>query len=382
MHFENTFNPGKITSFLALLALYLALQSLLSEYLLENVLNGHAEGIVISFIDLLSVNAEATIPTWYATVLLFISSMLLAFIAVIKGKNKGPYTGYWVGLAAIFLYLSIDEGAVIHEIFSDPLQEAFNPTGYLTFAWLMVFVPLVILFALLYLRFLFRLPPRTRKLFILAGALFVGGAVFVEAISANRYYLDAGASFPYLAIATVEEFMEMLGVVVFIYALLSYMAALDYTVVFHFTSTLSTTYPLENRISWQRPLWAAILIIITLNVLMISWAFRQQSASANIATPFYQEMSDRYAGQGVIILQVNEVLDINNAAAPPIASSLLTLFDDVLAVAMPTEQTSIVFASHDLPFDETTLAELLPPDSEDQYIILDITAVRAIAGSH
>jgi hypothetical protein len=84
----------------------------------------------------------------------------------------------------------------------------------------------------------------------------------------------------------------------------------------------------------------------------------------------------------VIILQVNEVLDVNNAAAPPIASSLLTLFDDVLAVAMPTEQTSIVFASHDLPFDETTLAELLPPDSEDQYIILDITAVRAIAGSH
>jgi hypothetical protein len=276
----------------------------------------------------------------------------------------------------------MDEGAVIHEIFSDPLREALNTTGYLTFAWLIVFVPLVILFALFYIRFLFRLPPRTRNLFILAGAIFVGGAVFVEAVSANRYYLDGGVSFPYLALATVEEFCEMLGVVLFIYALLSYMAAMEYTAVFHFTSILSTTYPLENRISWQRPLGAAILIILTLNVLMISWAFRQQSASANIATPFYQEMSDRYAGQGVIILQVNEVLDVNNAAAQPIASSLLTLFDDVLAVAMPTEQTSIVFASHDLPFDQTTLAELLPPDSEDQYIILDITAVRAIAGSH
>jgi hypothetical protein len=315
-------------------------------------------------------------------VLLFISSILAAFIAIIKGKNKEPYTAYWAGLAAIFLYLSMDEGAVIHEIFTDPLQESFNTTGYFAFAWLIVFVPLVILFVIFYLRFLFHLPPRTRNLFILAGALFVGGAVFVEAISANRYYLDGGASFPYLAIATVEEFCEMLGVVLFIYALLSYIAALDYRAIFHFTPTLPTTPPLENKHSWKQPSGIAIFLILTLNVLLVSWAFRQQAASTTSSTPFYQEMSDRYAGQGVIILQVNEVLDINNAAAQPIASSLLTLFDDVLAVAMPGEQISIIFASHDLPFDQTTLTELLPADSEDQFIILDITAVRAIAGSH
>ena len=382
MRFENTLSPRRVALFLGILALYLALQSLISEYLLENVLGSNVDSVVIPFIDLLSVNAEETIPTWYSTLLLFISSLLIAFIAVVKQRNKEPYTGYWVGLALIFLYLSMDEGAVIHEILSDPLQEALNTTGYLTFAWLIVFVPLVILFALSYLRFLFRLPPHTRNLFILAGILFVGGAIFVEAISANRYYLDDGVSFPYLALATIEELCEMLGVALFIYALLSYMAALEYTAVFHFTPTLPPTHPLEKRTSWKRPLGVAILIIITLNLLMISWAFRQQSTTTNVATPFYQEMSDRYAGQGVIILQVNEVLDINNAAAQPIASSLLTLFDDVLAVAMPIEQTSIVFASHDLPFDKTALTELLPSDSEDQYTILDITAVRAIAGNH
>jgi hypothetical protein len=61
--------------------------------------------------------------------------------------------------------------------------------------------------------------------------------VVVEAISANRYYLDNGVSFPYLAIATVEEFCEMLGVVLFIYALLSYMAALEYRAVLRFMPT-------------------------------------------------------------------------------------------------------------------------------------------------
>lgn len=382
MYIESNINPRRIALWLGLLALYLALQSLLSEYLLENVVRGNASGIVVSLIDLLSVNAEATIPTWYATILLFISSVLLALIALAKRRNKEPYAAYWMGLVIIFLYLSMDEGAVIHEIFSTPLQEALNTTGYLTFAWLIVFVPLVILFALIYLRFLFHLPSPTRNLFILAGTLFVGGAVAVEAISANRWYLDGGVSFPYLAIATVEEFGEMLGVVVFIYALLSYMVASEYTAVFHFNASPAAASSGEKRAVWKRPLGAVSLVIIILNMLMIGWAFRQQSASIDAAVPFYQEISDRYGGQDVIILQVNEVLDINNPAAQPIAASLLTLFDDVLVVAMPLEQASIAFVGQDLPFDQTTVAEVLPADSDEQFIILDITDLQSIAANH
>jgi hypothetical protein len=114
---------------------------------------------------------------------------------------------------------------------------------------------------------------------------------------------------------------------------------------------------------------------------MFAWAFRQQSGTADAATPFYQEISDRFSGEGVIILQVNEVFDINNPAAQPIASSLLTLFDDVLVVAMPLEQTSIAFVSDDLPFDQTDLIATLPADSDDQFIVLDMTAVQAIAAN-
>jgi hypothetical protein len=381
MYFENTVNPRKIALFLGIVSLYLALQSLVSEYLLENIISSDANSIIISFIDLLSVNAEATIPTWYSTLLLFLGSVMLGLIAIVKRRNGEPYAGYWLGLVFIFIYLSMDEGAVIHEIISTPLQQALNTTGYLAFPWLLVFVPLVLLFVLIYLRFLFRLPPRTRNLFILAGGLFVGGAVVVEAISANRWSLDNGVSFPYLAIATVEELCEMLGVVVFIYALLSYMVASEYTAVFRFKPSLSTTNPLANRTWEKRPLGVAILFIASLNILMIAWAFRQQSGTADAATPFYQEISDRFSGEGVIILQVNEVFDINNPAAQPIASSLLTLFDDVLVVVMPLEQASIAFVSNDLPFDQTTLIATLPADSEDQFIVLDMTAVQAIAAN-
>jgi len=69
----------------------------------------------------------------------------------------------------------MDEGAVIHEIFSDALQVRFDTSGYLTFAWIIAFVPVVIVIALLYLRFLWHLPPSVRNLMIVAGLLYVGG---------------------------------------------------------------------------------------------------------------------------------------------------------------------------------------------------------------
>ena len=121
--------------------------------------------------------------------------LLLGGITAVKYQQRDSQTRYWAGLTLIFFYLSLDEGAVIHELFSDPLQTAYNTSGYLTFAWLLVFVPLLFLFVLLYLRFLFHLPARIRNLFILAGLFYVGGAVVVEAISANRYDLDGGVTF-------------------------------------------------------------------------------------------------------------------------------------------------------------------------------------------
>jgi hypothetical protein len=45
-------------------------------------------------------------------------------------------------------------------------------------------------------------------------------------VGANKWYEEGGTSLTFSAIGTVEEFCEMLGLVVFIYALLSYTASL------------------------------------------------------------------------------------------------------------------------------------------------------------
>ena len=374
IQFTNTINPRKSAWVLGGIAVYLALQSLITEYWVESVLSSEIDSMMISLLDLFSVNLEMSIPTWYATILLFVCAGLLGWITAVKHHQNDPYTRHWLGLSVIFLYLSIDEGAAIHEMFSEPLETALNTSGYLTFPWLIVFVPLVIVFGLLYLRFLFHLSPQIRNLVIFAALLYVGGAVVVEAVSANRWYLDGGVSFPYLAIATVEELLEMLGVVLFLYALLLVVREVGVTAVFQVTQPTQPAFR-------GRLVGIVIAIIVLINVGLGSWVYRQPSVLADVGgeiRPFYQEVADRYAGQGVIILQINEPIMQENPAAQQYAASLLTLFDDLLIVSLPQQQSSIVFASQSLPFDQNELTAIMQSQGDLHAIILDTSTVIAV----
>ena len=70
------------------------------------------------------------------------------------------------------------------------------------------------------MRFLWHLPRRWKGWFAAAGAIYVGGAVGVELLGglyASQYDV---ATFAYALITTVEEGLEMLGVVLFLYAIL------------------------------------------------------------------------------------------------------------------------------------------------------------------
>ena len=206
---------------LSVLALYLAVQSISGRFVEETT--GPEPPLAVSQVVLIfNINRESSIPTWYATMLLIAASLLLGLIARVKRRDGERYAGHWTGLALIFLYLSIDEAAAIHEKFTIPLQETFNTAGPLYFAWILVGIPFAGIVGLLYLRFLIHLPSKTRNLFLLAALFYIGAALGIEAIGADRWFQDDGTSLIYSAIGTVEEFFEMVGVIVFLYALLTY----------------------------------------------------------------------------------------------------------------------------------------------------------------
>ncbi len=214
---------GNITRILILIAFFLAVQSITGRYV-EDYAGDNASHFLSETVRLFNINRETSVPTWYASSLLLVAGGVLGIVAHTKYTNREPYRRHWLGLALIFVYLSLDEGAVIHEIFTDPVQMLFDSSGPLYFAWVIVVIPLLVLFGLVYFRFWLNLPPRTRALFCLAGVIYVGGALGIEMIGSNKWYVDGGTSLVYSAIGTLEEFCEMLGVITLIYAVAKYLA--------------------------------------------------------------------------------------------------------------------------------------------------------------
>ncbi len=74
---------------------------------------------------------------------------------------------------------------------------------------------------LAYLPFVFELPKETRNHFLLAGVIFVTGAFGIEMLDAREADLYGYETVRYCVLYSLEE---MLGIVLFIYALLRYLA--------------------------------------------------------------------------------------------------------------------------------------------------------------
>jgi hypothetical protein len=174
---------------------------------------------VLQLTEFFNVSHEANLPSWFSTMLLMSVALLSALIARLGQKSRR----YWAAFSILFLYLSLDEAAVIHEMLTTPLREALQLGGFLYFSWLLVGIPFAIVVGLLLLPFLRSLPAPTLRLMLLAALLYLGGAALIEAISAAVWDANNGTSLLYSAISTLEEFLEMQGVILLIYSLMRYL---------------------------------------------------------------------------------------------------------------------------------------------------------------
>lgn len=183
---------------------------------------GHSN--LLGLIGTFDLNNENNVPTFFSTFLLVSSAVLLAVIAGGSTRADGN-TSYWRWLSIIFLYLAVDEDASLHELLIEPVREILNTGGLLFFAWVIPYALVVLTIGFLYLGFVLRLPARTRRLVIAAGCIYLTGAIGFELV--GGWYLDRHAEtedFTYAMIYACEEFLEMSGVILFIYALLDFLS--------------------------------------------------------------------------------------------------------------------------------------------------------------
>lgn len=168
------------------------------------------------------VDLEANIPTWYSSLAIAACAVLLALIGLVKWRQRDRFRLNWLALAALFLLLSADEAAMLHEYPIDPLRKALGAGGLLYYPWVLPGMALVVVVGLCSWRFLTHLPARTRWCMAAAAAVFVSGAIVTEMLSGWQADRHGEETFAYAMIVTVEESCEMLGIVIFLHALVAY----------------------------------------------------------------------------------------------------------------------------------------------------------------
>ena len=176
---------------------------------------------VYGLVPLFDFDTERNIPTLYSSIALIISSALLFLIALSSKKIQSSYIS-WLGLSLIFLFLSIDEIYSIHESLIVPAREFFEASGFLYYAWVIPYGIALVVFIVMYSKFLFDLPRNIMLLFLASGAIFVSGAIGFEMLGGRQADLFGDNNILYSFYYTCEELFEMLGVAIFIYTLLTY----------------------------------------------------------------------------------------------------------------------------------------------------------------
>lgn len=164
---------------------------------------------------------ESNFATFFNFSLIIIDVAFLATVAAAAWVTRSAWRWHWAVLCVLFLVLAYDEASTLHEHLNTVAKQFVRAEGVLLFPWVIFGAAFVALLGVGYLRFTVALDPAVRKLVILSGVLFVGGAIGVELLGAS--YADRRGlqgSLGYEAIATVEEVLEMSGLIVFGYALL------------------------------------------------------------------------------------------------------------------------------------------------------------------
>lgn len=181
----------------------------------------------VTGLAMLTLDGENNVPALFSTALLGLAALLLMLVAVLARRERSAEASKWVILSAGFALMTLDEALALHEHLIEPMRGLLGgeQLGIFFFAWVIPAIVLVGALAVFFLPFVFRLPRATAIAFMAAGAIYLGGALGVELIEGWWREGHGHRNLMYHGLVSVEEGMEMVGVIVFIRALLAFLGA-------------------------------------------------------------------------------------------------------------------------------------------------------------
>ena len=209
-------SPRQICSFLTMIPLSFFVLHCASEALIHFA--GVSEKFYQDFFDAINLDEEFNLTAIYSGLLLYASSFLLKEIAV---SSQGGKRRDWMLLSKVFLFLAFDEVFQVHELFVIPgLRQYLHPS--LASIWVIPYGILFALFSFKFIPFFLGLRKQVSVLSLISGGVYVSGAIAFEAL--NSWLVRTGqisrSGFYYELISGFEELFEMVGIIIFLYALM------------------------------------------------------------------------------------------------------------------------------------------------------------------
>lgn len=206
---------------------------------------------LMGFVPLFYVDQEGNVPTFFSASLLLWASLLLALISRLKKQSSDSRWLQWTMLALALLYMAIDEASGIHELLQIPAKWLIgreNAKGILTYAWVLFGITFIVIFALSYLKFYLSLPSQTQRQFFAAAAVFLSGGLGMELMESYYVGTYGRETFGQAILVTIEEGLEMTGVIILINALLTYIHSYHGEVRLRFAEPKESPSPIASRV--------------------------------------------------------------------------------------------------------------------------------------
>jgi hypothetical protein len=208
------------------LAVGLVLASVLGLLTIAHILLVITDNQEAELLSLFRMDFETSLLTWYSqVVLLFIPAALASYIGFGKSKVGLKYAGHWYFLSGLLVYLSIDDGAMIHEKFSHilglvGLQGVLDSISSELFAWSwwVIYAAAFVVIAGFFVRWFLDLPNRTKLLLGGAVALMGLGQIGLEVVTG---FLNANGNYD-IVLRGLEKLVGRAGLVVLLVTLLDY----------------------------------------------------------------------------------------------------------------------------------------------------------------
>ena len=160
---------------------------------------------------LFDLDEEQNLPSLFSAAALFLLTGACMLCAKVALKDEGIF---WKAMTVVFLFLALDEVVAIHEKKDALGQRVFLPSGIFRRAWVVPYGIATFIFAVLTLPSLVRLPASTRNGLVIAGGLYVTGAIGFELLGGviRDYAPGPWITKSYSICVLCEEVLEMLGV--------------------------------------------------------------------------------------------------------------------------------------------------------------------------